>query len=135
MAEEKITRTEVTPKKVIGRDMFWYELDDTNLFPAEAENKKMIAAVEKALFIDADMVPTGREVFARSLKEENLFIFGRCYPQGFGNIKGPCIKARRSGRLYPSPEGEFFIIGLLRDFFDASLAAKRLRPGLGGPHR
>ena len=61
MPEETIKRTKVEPKKVPGPDLFWYELDDTNVPEAEATGQKMIAAVEKMLFIDADMVPVGRK--------------------------------------------------------------------------
>lgn len=135
---EEIKRTAVEAKKVPGPDLFWYELDDTNVFPDEATGKKMIAAVEKMLFIDAEMVPVGREVFARSLKEENLFLFGRCFPKGLGNFGGPQIQARTSGKFYPVPDGEFFIVGMLRDYFEADESGRRSNrrsSGVAAPHR
>lgn len=137
MPEETIKRTKVEPKKVPGPDLFWYELDDTNVPEAEATGQKMIAAVEKMLFIDADMVPVGREVFARSLKEENLFLFGRCFPKGLGNFGGPQIQAKTSGKFYPVPDGEYFIVGMLRDYFEAGESGRRTRrnSGTAAPHR
>lgn len=135
MAE--IHRNAVEPKKVPGPDLYWYELDDTNVPETEATGKKMIAAVEKMLFIDADMVPQGHEVFAKSTKEDNLFLFGRCFPHGLGNFTGAQIQARTSGKFYPVAEGEYFIIGLLRDYFESDKAGRRNRRsnGIAAPHR
>ena len=137
MADENIKRKAVEAKKVPGPDLFWYELDDTNVPEAEATGKKMIAAVEKMLFIDAEMVPAGKEIFARSLKDENLFLFGHCFPKGLGNFSGPQIRARTSGKFYPVPEGEYFIVGMLRDYFEADEAGRRTRcsSGTAAPHR
>lgn len=133
----EVKRTPVKAKKVPGPDLFWYELDDTNVPEAEATGKKMIAAVEKMLFIDADMVPVGREVFAKSLTDENLFLFGRCFPRGLGNFGGPQIQARTSGKFYPVPDGEYFIVGMLRDYFEAEEGGRRTRRtgGVAAPHR
>ena len=137
MSDEKIKRTPVERKKVPGPDLYWYELDDTNVLESEATGQKMIAAVEEMLFIFADMVPVGREVFARSVIDKNLFLFGNCFPKGLGNFTGPRIRARKSGKFYPISDEDFFIVGILRDYFPADEAGRRNRKnsGTAPPHR
>lgn len=131
----KTVRKAVEPKKLAERDLYLYELDDSNLLDTEAVGKRMDAVVEKALFIDAEMVPFGREVFARSVKDENLFLFGRCFPHGFGSVAGACIQAKTSGKFCPTGE-DYFIIGILRGYGEpGTVGQEKKRGGVSAPHR